>query len=226
MKTENIKTGIIILLVALTGLLVTCDFSKPVPSEPTTLQDTIFLTQWRREKQEKLDMIASYEKELWRLQHDNDSMQVLVTQTKLSVSAYRSKAKQFEGQLKTAITSLVKNVTIASKDSLLPADTISPILDSLVIARDNSDQACDSTIVLLESMVANRDSSLVLHKQAEDNLRELNKDEELRNQFLTQQLNRAYKTQRKKARQHKVLAGSLLILSGITTSLLFTNALK
>ncbi|MBL7932317.1 MAG: hypothetical protein JNL60_10460 [Bacteroidia bacterium] len=220
MKTERIKTGIIILLLACLGLLATCEFSKEPISENTPLQDTIFLSQWRREKQEKLDMIASYEKELSRLQHDNDSMQVLVTETKLSVSAYRFKAKHFESQLKNAIKTLV------TKDTTLKADTISPILDSLVLTRDSIDAACDSTVSLLENMVANRDSSVLFHRQIEDNLRDLNKEQELRNQILTEQLNLAFKNQRKKARQNKILAGGLLILSGITTSILLTNSLK
>lgn len=220
MKTESIKTGIIILLLACVGLLSTCEFSKSPLPETTPLQDTIFLSQWRREKQEKLDMIASYEKELWRLQHDNDSMQVLVTQTKLNISAYRFKAKHFEKQLKTAITSMV------AKDTSLAEDTISPILDSLILVRDSSDFACDSTINLLENLVANRDSSILFHKQIEKDLRDLNKEQELRNEFLTQQLNLAFKNQRKKARQNKILAGGLLILSGITTSILITNSLK
>ncbi len=220
MKTEKIKTAIIILLLACTALLATCEFSKEPVLENSTLQDTIFLSQWRREKQEKLDIIASYEKELGRLQHDNDSMQVLVTQTKLTVSAYRFKANHFETQLKTAITNLV------SKDTTLSTDTISPILDSLILTRDSSDAACDSTINLLENMVANRDSSVLFHRGVEENLRDLGKEQELRNQILTEQLNLAYKNQRKKARQNKILAGGLLILSGITTSILFTNSLK
>src|SRR5688572_4452761 len=103
MQTSKIKTGIIAALLICIAFLTTCEFSKPPASESTPLQDTIFLSQWRREKQEKLDIIASYEKELTRLQHDNDSMQVLVTETKTTIATYRFKAKHFQQQLREAI---------------------------------------------------------------------------------------------------------------------------
>lgn len=219
MQTSKIKNGIIVALIACVCFLATCEFSKAPESEATISQDTLFLSQWRREKQEKLNLIASYEEEITRLQHDNDSMQVLVTETKTSMSAHRFKARQLQQQLKEAITLTV------SKDSLT-ADTLTPILDSLIIAHDQSDTACDTTIHILETMVANRDSSIVFHKQIEGNLRDLNKEQELRNQILTDQLNLAFKIQKKKSRQNKILAGGILILSGITTSLLLTQSLK
>ena len=220
METSKIKNGIIVLLFICIGIFATCEFTKQLQqtADPTS-QDTLFLSQWRREKQEKLDLIATYEKELTRLQHDNDSMQVLVTQTKTITSAYRFKAKHFEQQLREAIASVVP------KDSLT-VDSISPILDSLIIAHNQSDTACDVTINVLEMMVASRDSSILFHKQIENNLRDIQKEQELRNKYLTDQLNTAFKSQKKKSRQNKLLAGGLLILSGITTSLLLTQSLK
>lgn len=219
MKTETIKTGIIAVLFLCAAFLATCEFSRPPVVETTPLQDTIFLSQWRREKKEKLDLIASYESKLSRLQHKRDSLQTLVSVSKTSISGYRLQAKQFENRLKVAIA------VVATKD-ITVNDSIGPILDSVLIAHVQSDAACDTTIHLLETLVANRDSSLIFQKQIETNLRDLNKEQELRTQTLTEQLNLAFKVQRKKSRQNKVLAGGILILSGITTSLLLTNSHK
>src|SRR5688572_32691372 len=103
MKTETIKTGIIAVLFLCAAFLATCEFSRPPVAETTPLQDTIFLSQWRREKKEKLDLIASYETKLSRLQYDRDSLQTLVSESKTSISGYRFQAKQREKRLKVAI---------------------------------------------------------------------------------------------------------------------------
>ena len=220
METSKIKTVIIALLFICIGIFATCEFTKQVQSaaNPET-PDTLFLSQWRREKQAKLDIVSYYEKELTRLQRDNDSMQVLVTESKKAVSAYRFKAKHFQQELKQAIALVIP------KDSL-GKDTLSPILDSLIVYQQQSDTACDETITVLETMVANRDSSLLFHKQIEYNLREVQKDQELRTNYLTEQLNTAFKSQKKKSQQNKLLTGGILILSGFTTSILITQRLK
>lgn len=219
MQTSKIKNGIIVILLACIGFLATCEFAKPPVNEVIPLQDTIFLSQWRREKQEKIERIAEYEKELTRLQRDNDSMQILVSESKQSISAYRFKAKHFQKQLKQAISNVLP------MDSL-QSDTISPILDSLIVSQEQSDTACDQTINVLETIVANRDSSILFQKGIENSLRDLNKEQELQNQVLTQKLNLAFKNQRKINRQNKILAGGIFILSGITTSLFLIQSLK
>lgn len=220
METSKIKTAIIVVLFICLGIFATCEFTKQVQltSEPI-LQDTIFLSQWRKEKQEKLDLITYYEKELTRLQKDNDSMQVLVSESKKAVSAYRFKANYFGKELKEAIG------RTTPKDSL-GKDTLSPILDSLLVSQNQSDSACDATIQILENSLANRDSSLLFHKQVEFNLKEIQKDQELKSDYLTEQLNNALKSHQKKSRQNKLLKGGILILSGITTSLIITQRLK
>lgn len=220
METSKIKIVIIALLFICIGIFATCEFTKQVQSAANSeTTDTLFLSQWRREKQAKLDLVSYYEKELTRLQRDNDSMQVLVTESKKAVSAYRFKAKHFQQELKQAIALVIP------KDSL-GADTLSPILDSLIVYQQQSDTACDETITVLETMVANRDSSLLFHKQIEYNLREVQKDQELRTNYLTEQLNTAFKSQKKKSRQNKLLTGGILILSGFTTSILITQRLE
>jgi hypothetical protein len=219
MQASKVKNGIIALLLACIGILTTCEYLKPSTQEITPLQDTLFLSQWRREKKAKLEMIAGYESKITKLQHERDSLQNLVGESKKTTSAYRFKAKQFERQLKEAI------VNVVQKDSL-GTDSISPILDSLIVVHDQSDNACDTTIQLLETIVANCDSSILFQRQIEGNLRYLNTEAELRNKYLTDQLNIAFKSQRKKSRQNKILAGGILLLSGITTSMLLTQTLK
>ncbi|MGZ3930994.1 MAG: hypothetical protein ACXVP0_06390, partial [Bacteroidia bacterium] len=57
-------------------------------------------------------------------------------------------------------------------------------------------------------------------------LRDIQRQQEIDNQVLTEQLNTAWKMQRRKTQQNKVLAGGLLILTGITSSLILIKSLK
>ena len=219
MEGLKVKNGIIAALLICLAVLGTCEFVKPPKSELTALQDTIFLSQWRKEKKEKLEAIVKYENRLFELQNTNYSLTAIVSEKKKSISVYRAKAKYLQKELKQTITQL-------DTSYFKGGDSLSPLLDSLIVEQQLSDRACDQTVQALENLVANRDSSLIFHKLVENNFRELQKEQELRHHYLTQQLNTAFKNQRKKSRQNKLLAGGLLILSGITTSLLLTKSLK
>ncbi len=219
MEGFKIKNEIIAVVLICIAVLGTCEFIQSPKSEQVPLQDTLFLSQWRREKKEKLEAIVKYEKKLSELRNANDSLRTIVTEKKKSLSAYRLKTKYLQEELKQAITNLDTSYFKAG-------DSLSPLLDSLTNLQNLSDTACDQTIHALENVVANRDSSLIFHKLVENNFRELQKEQELANQYLTNQLNTAFKNQRKKSRQNKLLSGGLLILSGITTSLLLTQSLK
>ena len=219
MEASKIKTLVIIILIGIIALLTTCELTKTQTPLDSVTQDTIFLSQWRREKKEKQNLILRYQTKLSKLQSQKDSLQNLVQESKHSMRVYRTKSQVYQNQFKQALAKLV------SLDSL-QTDTLTPIFDSLTVNQAYSDSACDDTIDLLQLTVANRDTALKFQKQIEVNLRDLNKEGELRNQYLTDQLNTAFKAQRKKARQNKILAGGLLILSGITTSLLLTQNLK
>lgn len=219
MQTSKIKNWIIIALTTLLAILSTCEFSKPVVVPSADLQDTIFLSQWRREKAERALQTINYTKQVERLQKQKDSLQKTVDDSKAKISRFRTKAGSLEKQLQAITSNTITGDSVSKKE-------IAPLVDSLVIAGDNSDRSCDETIVLLETIVANRDSSIIFQKQIEANLRDLGKEQELRNKYLTDQLNIAYKAQKRKTRQNKLLAGGLLILSGITTSLLISHSVK
>jgi hypothetical protein len=219
MKTKTIKNLIFCLLLICATALTTCQFTSHSQSESTIQQDTIFLNQWRREKQHKLELISYYEKEIYRLQHDNDSMQVLVTETKTALSVYRFKAKHFQGQLREAIHTVVKKNNPVT-------DTITPILDSLIISQGQSEASCDTAIHALEKMVVKKDSTILFHQQVEENLRDINLKQEVENRQLTDHLNQANKALKKKTRRNKILKVGLYVLSGVSSSLLLTHYLK
>ena len=217
MKNKITQTLLIALLMVLTSL-TTCSVVKNSAETKSTMPDKLLQKQWEQQKQEKENIVQQFTAKLSVLEKSNDSLRKQVNDKKLLLSANRSKAKAFEITLKQEIVK-------ADSCGAMP-ETIIPLIDSLALANAQNDTLCDQTIGSLVNILANRDSSILLHENIEASLRDIQRDQELRNRDLTEQLNIAFKTQRKKARQNKFLAGGLLILTGITSSLLITHSLK
>jgi hypothetical protein len=219
-KQKNMKStmGRLFIAFALFICIVsigTCTLrDKPKQPEQHPESDSI-ASIWKKEKQE---LQVQYHKQIDKLQSDKDSLQSVVTEKKKALSAYRNKAALLEDQLKYAI---------ANTDSshVLP-DSLKSLAYDYFAAQAMNDNTCDSTINTLGQIVANRDTTIVLFKKSEKNMRDLQREQELRNQLLTEELNTAYKVQKKKIHQNKFLAGGLIFISGLTTTLLIHQTLK
>lgn len=212
MKAVKSKFGIIIALLLCVTVIGTCTFLDHAPEKsPRSNLDIAFIRQWKQEK-EKLQ--KQYESKIVKLQSTNDSLQKTAAEKKKALAVYRLKAQSLQEQLKAAI---VKADT---------SETIFPIAQNYFDAQAQSDSTCIETIECLTEILANRDSSILLYKKSETNLRDLQKEQQLREQLLTEQLNTAYKVQRRKTIQNKFLAGGLVFITGFTTTLLISQSLK
>lgn len=217
MKTTNPLLTLSAAFITCLALFSYCQYKEKAASSEPVLQDTIFLSQWRKEKAEKIRLVDSCTYEIQKLAQTGDSLKFCLALHKDLLKSYRLKSKDLKEQLQTK---LLKDT------SQLVYTEIRPVIDSLIEFVQLSDSACDVTISDLESSVANRDSTIRFYIGIESGLRDLQKVQELNTQFLTGQLNTALKNQKKKTRQNKILSGSLLILSGITTALLITQNAK
>jgi len=169
-------------------------------------------------KNEKVQLQVQYHKQIEKLQSGKDSLQRIVIEKKKSLSQYRNQTALLESQLKSFIAN--------ADSSYVSCDSLKPLADEYFASQAENDSTCDSTISTLEQIVANRDSSILLFQKSEANMRDLQREQELRNQLLTDELNTAYKSQKKKIIQNKFLAGGLIFLSGFTTTLLIKQTLK
>lgn len=217
MKTETLKSILLIAFILIAGILATCEYNRPPKPTDSNLQDTLFLSQWRREKAEKLKLVDTYNFQIQQLAQSKDSLNFSLAIHKGLLNTYRLKTKDLRAQVQN---------NILNDTSQTVYKIIRPVIDSLLNYQQLSDSACDLNITNLESSVANRDSTIRLYIGIESNLKDIQKQQELNNQLLTEQLNTAFKIQKKKTRQNKILAGSLLILSGITSALLITQNAK
>lgn len=219
MRITMNKAGFMFLVIICMLMMATCGFNGcEKNTSESTPTDTLFLTQWRHEKAEKLSLIQSYELRITVLQKSKDSLQAQVKKEKKTMAALRFKAAYFEGELRQSIS---------QSDTTCPdRDELNTLLDSLTISRTNSDTACDQTIEMLEGIVANRDSAIVFHKQIEADLWQINRQQELSTVYLNEQLNASMRREKKTTRHRKWLAAGILILSGVSTTLLTGQRLK
>jgi len=164
-------------------------------------------------KAEKLALSIRYENEIAVLSEKNADLRTEAEKSKLSLSAYRLKANVLEAELKTAIAA---------------GDTthLQSLSESYFESRVKTDSLCDSTISKLDSIVANRDSVIVIQNLAADNSKELQKQQEVQVQLLTDALNTAYKVQRKKVMQSRLVAFGTMFIAGAVTTVVIKQKLK
>lgn len=215
MKSTFGRLLIAIVLFAGIVCIGTCTFTqhaKPPQRHPE--RDSIAL-QW---KKEKAQLQVQYHKQIDNLQTGNDSLQREVVEKKKALASYRVKAKRLKDRLKSVLE---------NNDSVyVRTDSLKPLAYDYFAAQNDNNTSCDSTIKTLEQIIANRDTSIVLFRKSETNIRDLQREQELRNQLLEDELNTAYKAQKKKVRQNKLLAGGLIFISGFATTLLISQTIK
>lgn len=113
-------------------------------------------------------------------------------------------------------------------DSFPNRDT--SVIYSLSFEIHNSQSQIDTLIITYEqknkiyqAMVAVRDSELVILNNSYTSINDFSKEQLLREQQLTNDLNTALKSLRRKRIQNKILAGGMLFISGVATTLLIKS---
>ena len=216
MEKSEVKSSLIVVLALVVILLGTCEVNHRLNTNRNVPQtDTLAHSLYRAEKQHEIEL---YRNKISQLQQQKDSLHLLVAVKKNAFFSVRPKIKHYQSQLQEQLS---------KPDSVcLDRDTIKSLADSLIVYQQQADTACVETIHSLEQVVANRDSSISIQKFVETNLKDIQRQQDLKAQYLTEQLNTALKAQRKKARQNKLLSGGILLLSGITTAVLLPQYLK
>ncbi len=216
---KNSLVAALILIIVCLLLFRTCKSSAEALTNPVLDKDTVFLSQWRKERKEKQALVVSSEKRIAIIQQENKLLRQSAQLSKQQLYSYRQKSDSLKDRLQIVLHHATQ------KDSSLN-DTLVPLINYLSNMRDSTDIQCDTTIAFLEKGISKRDTIILLQERILNQLKEFNEDEILQNNYLTTQLQVAYKQQKKKIRQNKILTGGLLILSGIATSLLIIQTKK
>ncbi len=209
-KNLGIGIGIFALIV----LIGTCTF-KQNESPPIIQPDNSYIN-FLKEKQTELNI--TYKKHFYTLQREKDSLMQLVSDKKKTLAAYRYKSKELEQQLIRVIA------TVDSSKVL--KDSIRPLAETYFAIQQERDSACNQSIRAMEIIAAKQDSVIVIQNREKDNFMELQKQQELNALRLSEQLNTAYKQQRKTILKSRLLSGTLILVSGFTSALLINQTLK
>jgi hypothetical protein len=138
----------------------------------------------------------------------------LLKQQKLDLTGAKKKLSTLLVELKTEIDTLRKPLLV-QKINALDSSNIAKdkIVDSLI-------ENCDHQIILYKDMVAVRDSQIIQISKSFLELSDFEKERANREQKLTNDLNATLKELQKKRRQNRILAGGMLLVSGILTTLI------
>ena len=207
----------LIIILSLVGTLIhfaTLYRSCNKPKAPLiTEQDYVDMLQKHTQQ-----ISAAYLTQTLKLERENDSLTALVDQSKQKLNTYRSKAAVLEYRLK---------VVAAKPDSSITAsDSLSPLLETYIQTRNASDSTCSQALVYLEQSVANKSEVLRLCEQVQDQYRNLSEEQQARNDRLQQQLNTAYKEQKRKTIRSRIVNTCLLVVSGSLSTLLIIKNMK
>lgn len=212
------RVPLVILFTALiTGLflsLSTCNSEEKVKPDKTEIIKA-------SEKAESID--TSYKAAFESLKTHSDSLQ-----KELSVTQSKLKATKFKlNQSQTALVALAEKQsdTLSFEALLNDCDSLKQQTLAYVAWVDSTQSIYETNLVQLQEMVANKDSQIVICTASYAQIKGLLDDNLERERKLTEDLNTAYKSQRRKVLQNKLLAGGMLLLSGIATTL-YINANK
>lgn len=165
----------------------------------------------------------NYEQALNKLKVHSDSLQKELTQTQIKLKAVKTKLNQSQHSLVTLIEKDTAGLSI--RDRLEDCDSLKAQAVNYVGLVDSTKSAYEKNISQLGNLLATKDTQLLVCRSSYTQLKDLIDENLQRERKLTEDLNTAYKKQRRKVIQNRLLAGGFLILSGITTTL-FINANK
>jgi hypothetical protein len=151
------------------------------------------------------------------LQHYGDSLFEELQAERLSANRNKSTAARIA---KTDQHSRCNDSIAVLKDS------ISHLFNDCIVIQVNADSTCAKSVRSLEQLLGNAQRELSVFCQVEDNLRDREQQYELRIQQLSNELDTAYKVQKRKAESNRLISSGLKILSSLITSLYVWQTLK
>lgn len=129
----------------------------------------------------------------------------------------KNENKKLSTQLSASKTLLRKQQLIVQKQ--LPCDTLRKEALVLSSLSKRQDSLCDLSIQTLQEGIAIRDSQLVVCDRSYASMVDLQKENQLREIQLSEDLRTALKSNKKKRFENRMLSVGWLIVAGLTTSL-------
>ncbi len=200
-------------LFALVFMIGTCHVNNTNKTDKIPI-DTSLINSYK----EKINALQSeFEKQIHVLKTSKDSLQTVVKGNKKTIAVLRNQSKLLEVQIKN---------TLQNTDSIWDSDSLKTNTLNYITSVNQRDSLCNESINTLEIVASKQDSIIGFQNKEKDNLKDLILQNELRERYLTEQLNTAYKVQRKTVFRNKFVAGALFMMTGFASALLINQTLK
>lgn len=152
-----------------------------------------------------------------QIEDSHKKYQQQLKQYELKTDSLSNKNKDLSFKLNNARLLLKQQQTKVVSD--IPCDTLKQevlVLNGMV---NNTDSLCIESINSLNQSIAIRDTQIVFCNRNYQSLFDLQKENRIREQQLTDELKVAYKQNKRKRFESKMLSAGLMIMTGITTTL-------
>lgn len=182
---------------------------KEVPKTDTTLIHLV---------KEKVNHLQNfYQQQIKSLELSKDSLKAHFTKSQKALFKLRAATTLSEQKLTKQL----------DKDtSQFVNDSIKPALTNYIALQLEKDSICNESINTLQLVSTRQDSIISLKNKELLNQYDLTKFYKQREQILTEELNTAYKAQRKAVLRARLYKGMALLLSGISSALIINQTLK
>lgn len=158
-----------------------------------------------------------YKNQIHSLEKSTDSLKNYFVKSQKTLTKLRTATKLSEQKL-------VKQLD--SDTSQFVNDSIKPALTNYIALQLEKDSICKESINTLQLVSTKQDSIISLKNKELLNLYDLTKFYQQREQILTEELNTAYKSQRKVLLKAKLFKGMAILLTGVSSALIINQTLK
>ena len=158
-----------------------------------------------------------YKNQIHSLEKSTDSLKNYFVKSQKTLTKLRTATKLSEQKL-------VKQLD--SDTSQFVNDSIKPALTNYIALQLEKDSICNESINTLQLVSTKQDSIISLKNKELLNLYDLTKFYQQREQILTEELNTAYKSQRKVLLKAKLFKGMAILLTGVSSALIINQTLK
>lgn len=159
-----------------------------------------------------------YQNAFIQLKGHSDSLERELSKSQKQLIATKIKLEQSKFNVVSLIEKDTSGLSVQQK--LNDCDSLKEEVSDYVVWVDSTQSGYETTIKQLTNIVAVKDSEIVVCQISYTQLKSISDDNLQRERKLTEDLETAYKQQRKNRIQNKFLAAGFLILSGITTGLI------
>lgn len=171
------------------------------------------------EKLKIIQLSKLYQDNRFRLLKDSLSAKTITLKNELE----RSKKEFLKAQQKVKQELLLLKMDSNSRQDMCFTDSLHFAIQNLNSQTDSLLQGYELQLKYHRSMVAIRDSEIVILNKSHTALVDLSREQALREQRLSEDLNTTLKALQKKRRQNRILAGGMLFMSGVITTIVIKS---